>query len=357
MFRKSPNLLARSAAIAAILLFSFAPVVAANAAADKAESEAKAREYFSNVELVDQDGGPVPTTGEPRHGAVWVRATRTPAGPVLSLLNFAILTGANFSSAMMRKADLTGGVNAQGTNFLLASMQGADLTGAQLQYADFTSAGLQGAGLNYGNFHAAVLRNADMEGADLQQAKLFGAELAGAKLQGADMRYAEVWDTTPPNSESMTLADLTNLQLKPPTDAERTGLNAILGRIRNDDTRRLVSAGLAPLLDPKVSARWASSEDLGRWRAMQEQSAAGAADMTFSAQLTAYLAQVMCRPRWVLGSVATGIARRAQSELFRGDMRMIHQQLVNGACPAGKSVSARVMQDLTAAIDLMRPAN
>jgi cytochrome oxidase Cu insertion factor (SCO1/SenC/PrrC family) len=56
VFRKSPNLLARSAAIAAFLLFAYAPVGAANAPADKAESEAKAREYFSNVELVDQDG-------------------------------------------------------------------------------------------------------------------------------------------------------------------------------------------------------------------------------------------------------------------------------------------------------------
>ena len=53
MFKPAINLLARSAAFAAIFLFISAPAVAGNA--DEA-AEAKARDYFSNVELVDQDG-------------------------------------------------------------------------------------------------------------------------------------------------------------------------------------------------------------------------------------------------------------------------------------------------------------
>ena len=56
MFRKAPNLLARSAALAAMFIIASAPVAAGNAPEDKAASEAKARDYFSNVELVDQDG-------------------------------------------------------------------------------------------------------------------------------------------------------------------------------------------------------------------------------------------------------------------------------------------------------------
>ncbi|HSN52987.1 MAG TPA: SCO family protein [Woeseiaceae bacterium] len=56
MFRKTPNLLARSAALAAMFIIASAPVAAGNAPADKAAAEAKARDYFSNVELVDQDG-------------------------------------------------------------------------------------------------------------------------------------------------------------------------------------------------------------------------------------------------------------------------------------------------------------
>jgi cytochrome oxidase Cu insertion factor (SCO1/SenC/PrrC family) len=59
VFKPSINLLARSAAIAAILFIASAPAAAGNApadAADAAAAEAKARDYFSNVELVDQDG-------------------------------------------------------------------------------------------------------------------------------------------------------------------------------------------------------------------------------------------------------------------------------------------------------------
>ncbi|HSM29891.1 MAG TPA: SCO family protein, partial [Woeseiaceae bacterium] len=56
MFRQIRNLLARSAVIAAMFLLTSAPAVADDAAADTAAAEAKARDYFSNVELVDQNG-------------------------------------------------------------------------------------------------------------------------------------------------------------------------------------------------------------------------------------------------------------------------------------------------------------
>jgi len=56
VFRKVPDLLARSAALAALFMIASAPVAAGNAPEDKAASEAKARDYFSNVELVDQNG-------------------------------------------------------------------------------------------------------------------------------------------------------------------------------------------------------------------------------------------------------------------------------------------------------------
>ena len=56
MFKPAINLLARSAAFAAILVFASAPAIAGNTPADQAAAEAKARDYFSNVELVDQNG-------------------------------------------------------------------------------------------------------------------------------------------------------------------------------------------------------------------------------------------------------------------------------------------------------------
>jgi len=56
VFTRLQNLLARSAAIAAVLCISSAPAVAGNSPADEAAAEAKARDYFSNVELIDQNG-------------------------------------------------------------------------------------------------------------------------------------------------------------------------------------------------------------------------------------------------------------------------------------------------------------
>jgi cytochrome oxidase Cu insertion factor (SCO1/SenC/PrrC family) len=56
VFKPAIHLLARSAAFAAIFLFASAPAVAGNATTDRAAAEAKARDYFSNVELVDQNG-------------------------------------------------------------------------------------------------------------------------------------------------------------------------------------------------------------------------------------------------------------------------------------------------------------
>ena len=56
MFTRIRNLLARSAAFAALLCLASAPALAGNAPADAASAEAKARDYFSNVELIDQNG-------------------------------------------------------------------------------------------------------------------------------------------------------------------------------------------------------------------------------------------------------------------------------------------------------------
>jgi cytochrome oxidase Cu insertion factor (SCO1/SenC/PrrC family) len=56
VFKTSFHLLARSAVIAAISLALSAPALSGNTPADKEGAEAKARDYFSNVELVDQNG-------------------------------------------------------------------------------------------------------------------------------------------------------------------------------------------------------------------------------------------------------------------------------------------------------------
>ena len=56
MFKPSFHLLARSVAFATLFLFASVSALAGSTPADKAAAEAKARDYFSNVELVDQNG-------------------------------------------------------------------------------------------------------------------------------------------------------------------------------------------------------------------------------------------------------------------------------------------------------------
>ena len=56
MFKTSFHLLARSVAFATLFLFASVSALAGSTPADKAAAEAKARDYFSNVELVDQNG-------------------------------------------------------------------------------------------------------------------------------------------------------------------------------------------------------------------------------------------------------------------------------------------------------------
>jgi protein SCO1/2 len=59
VFTQIRNLLARSAAIAVAFCIASTPAAADNPTADAATAEAKARDYFSNVELIDQNGQPL----------------------------------------------------------------------------------------------------------------------------------------------------------------------------------------------------------------------------------------------------------------------------------------------------------
>lgn len=275
---------------------------------------------------------------------------------VEAAMPYALLTGANFSSAQLQMADMTGGVQAQGANFLIASLQGADLTGAQLQFADFSSAGLQGTGLDYANLQAAVLRDADLEAASLQEARLHGADVSGAKLFGSDLRGAHVWSASPPDTKSLTLIDMTGLTLAPPTDADMAQIRRAIDRIEQPRTRQLVTDALAPLSDAAATQKWSSAPDKQRWDTMLAQSGAAAGQPAFGDALTEYLGTAMCRPRWSQGSVATGVARRAQRVGFRGDLVALYERMKSGDCPGGRSVSASVMRSLTTAIDVARSA-
>ena len=263
----------------------------------------------------------------------------------------AILSGASFSNAHLDKADLTGGVQAQGTNFLNASLQGADLTGAQLQFADLSSAAMQGAVLNFAQLQGAVLRDADLEAASLQRVKLEGADMSGMKMAGADLRGAMIWMTVPPEWDTSGLADLSELAIRPLDATEQATLKGAAERIPDEDARTRSLEALAPLT---ASAKdWVGSSDQLRWQSWSGASPPPPA-ANYKYDLTSYLTKLMCSARWSDGSIATGIARRAVAQQFRGDVVAVYDGLRGSSCPAGKQTPPKVMRELSASAEQAR---
>jgi uncharacterized protein YjbI with pentapeptide repeats len=268
-------------------------------------------------------------------------------------LAYALLAGANLSGAQLDKADLTGGVQGQGANFLLASLRGADATGAQLHGADLSSAALQGTMLAHAQLQGAALRDADLEGASLAQANLRGADMTGASATAADARGAAIWMTQPPQADATGLADFGELVLRPPDDGDVDALTRVLERIDGAGVREEVRDALAPLMAVAEARRWAGSVGQLRWQGYALASPHGAAD-AYRSRLTEHLTRTMCKPRLASGGFATGIARRAQASGFRGDAAVVYERLRADDCPASRTVSARVMREFSTAVDLAR---
>jgi len=269
-------------------------------------------------------------------------------------LGYSLLAGANFSSARLEKADLTGGVQAQGAIFLIASMQGADLTGAQLQAADLSSANLQGASLSYAHLEAAILRDADLSAASLNRAHLEGADLTNAKVTGADFRGAIVWMTRPPEVDALGIADFSELALNPISETDVAAMKNAIDRIRSRRLKTTIAEKLAPLMNIPEAAKWVSDPEIAQWQSFAAASAALQPE-PFKFQLTEFLTKLQCKARWGNGSVATGIARRAQAQQFRGDVVAVYDRLNAEDCPSSKLVPAKILRDLAGAADAARP--
>lgn len=268
-------------------------------------------------------------------------------------LSYARLTGANFSSANLEKAELTGGIEAQGANFLIAALQGADLNGAQLQFADFSSASMQVVNLSYAQLQGAVLRDANLEGASLAHARLEGADFTGAKVTASDFRAARVWQTGPPEPDALGLADLSEINLAAPAAEDAERVTAMLERIDNKRVRTQVKDALAPLANQSESEAWSSSTPHSRWQSLVVASA-GAAAPEYRTRITDHLAGFMCKARWSNGSIATGVARRAQSPQFKGDLLALYDRGKAEDCPGGRNVLPKVQRSIAAAADVLR---
>jgi uncharacterized protein YjbI with pentapeptide repeats len=268
-------------------------------------------------------------------------------------LAYSVLTGTNFSSARMDRVDMTGGVHAEGANFLIASLQGADLTGALLHGADFSSASMQGAMLSHAWLPAAALRDTDLEGADLSLAKLQGADLTGAKLRAADLRGAGIWQTLPPPADAVANADLTEMAVKPMDEKELATFNEVIGRIDSQRVRSQVKDALSPLSNVVESRKWLGSPEQVRWQGLVTAGASALAD-GYKLRISDYLGAMACKARWSSGHVATGIAKRAQGQQFRGDMPAVYDRIRAATCPASENIGKKALRDLASAVDIAR---
>lgn len=266
-------------------------------------------------------------------------------------LGYAQVPGANFSSATLDKADMSGGVEAQGANFLMASLQGADMTGAKLLGADFANADLIGAVMSFAALDLANLKDAKLDGAVLYRASLIGADLTGVSTTGADLREAKVWRTVPPGVDPEGLADLTGLAIGPVTDGDVSAIKERLARVRNWRVRRRLGEKVEAISDLKESAGWSATSDYRAWQGLASYGTRWDQD-SYRQSITDYLTQLLCRPRWSNGAVATGVARRAQRREFRGDMMQIFARIKAPSCPASQSVAPQVIKDLSTAVDV-----
>lgn len=269
-------------------------------------------------------------------------------------LAYALITGADFSSAKLDKANMTGGISGQGAMFLIASLQGADLTGAQLQGADFSSASLQGALLSYAHLQGAVLKDAQLDASTFQQAHLEGADMSGASVPAADFHGASLWMTNIPVLEAGGVADYNELAIKPLEENDAANLTRMIKTMPVRRVAERLSEVLQPLLDPVKSQAWTAHPDLARWQGMPLLSQSMAPDV-LKVHLTEYLGKMMCRARWNSGAVATGVARRAQTPQFKGDLTGIFDKLMEPSCAAALAgVPPKVVKDLGAAADIAR---
>lgn len=266
-------------------------------------------------------------------------------------LSSALLTGADLNSVHLEKASMEA-VEAQGAQLLFARLQGADLNGARLQGANLSSARLQSAFLRRADLRGTNLRNADLEGATLQFAMLQGADLSEARVIGADVRGAGIWMTSPPTADPTFLSDFTDAVIVQPTDEDTLALKSDLGRIERPRLRSEVEGMLAPLFNKEALQAWATSDQYQRWQAQLTASQSSSFD--YQDKLTEHLARLACRSRWASGSVATGIARRAKTEGFRGNMVLIYDRMRMTDCPAANTIAPEVLKDFGVAVDLAR---
>jgi hypothetical protein len=124
-----------------------------------------------------------------------------------------------------------------------------------------------------------------------------------------------------------------------------------LARITEEDVRARAMEAIGPMAE--TGGNWSTGVDQQRWQSWVGASPVPPA-LNYKIDLTNYLTKLMCSARWSNGAVATGIARRAVTAQFRGDVVAVYDSLKAASCPASSQAMPKVMKDLSAAAETVR---
>jgi hypothetical protein len=159
--------------------------------------------------------------------------------------------------------------------------------------------------------------------------------------------------TRPPSSEDTRLSDFSELVIKPLDEASAASLTEMSARINVASVRDDLAEKLRPIVAIDQSRAWVSSAEQQRWQSLVSGASAAVGD-GYKAQITDYLVAAVCSRKWSNGAAASGVARRAMSQNFRGDPVALYDRLRSDSCPASKTVAPRVLREFSSYADLAR---
>jgi hypothetical protein len=121
-------------------------------------------------------------------------------------------------------------------------------------------------------------------------------------------------------------------------------------KVEEERVKRQVLEALDPLFNNAESSRWGNTPERQIWQAYVTITQS-APQEAYAKDLTEHLMNLMCKARYGNGSIATGVAQRAQGAMFRGNLTAINDRLRTRDCPAAANMSPRLMQRLSTTVD------
>ena len=262
-------------------------------------------------------------------------------------LRYADLTGANLSGADLRGASLGGGIELMGANFLGANLNGADLKGARLQGSDFYGADLKGARLVFAQAQGANFQGAHLEGANLSAARLQGADFTDADATAADFGAAIIWNTKPPATRQVSLADLGGIVIKPLEPKDVTSLKDLRKTVKLARVQDKLDKLIARVESADEGSNWNAGDEATAWAGMKQ--AAVTTDQTQRVEkMVTFLGKLSCSANQSDGSVAIGLIRRIVDTPKKSNPAAMLRRLRAPDCPAAKHLPESVLLELEA---------